>query len=548
MFCSKCGNKSPSGARFCQKCGAKVAAKVNSTAHLLNHPASLAELGRDTGAIIAPASASPENDPPSRAADIKPAAFKPRTHMVAPTPSADMDYTFYPGQTAEPDLDKLSDAAKTAQKEYLIEPVFAKPLKRALPRAITATNPPRLAQAPAPGLPEPTQPALGLPEPVQPAPAGDVAEFAGYQILPATYTPAAERPEYVYHDRVQAQHVELDTGLYDTQPVQVYAPQTAPVYTPEPKPTPVYTPASQPAQVYTPEPRPAPVYTPEPQPMPVYKPAPQPAPVYATETQPIQIYMPEPQPKQTYTAELQSAPVYTPDPQPAPVYTPDPQPAPVYTPDPQPAPVYIPDPKPVQIQMPQPQKPVQIQMPQPQKPVQVQMPTPQPAPALPPQPAPVQPQSQLEPQPDSRHMYQRLDDDDVDMPKKKRVLPRILGVAVVLIVVAAAAFFIYDRVVNISPNQLVGTWVQSPPLGQWIPRLEFRADGTGTSYHFNSEHNVRRNENYFVWRIESGNQMVNSLWPATADIAFVRGARPPRFSYRLEGYDEWRSFTLVIDP
>jgi len=471
-----------------------------------------------------------------------------------------MDYTFYPGQRAEPELDEIAGAAKSGQEDYHIEPVFPKPVKRAIPRVITATNQPRLVQPAAPGLPEPVQlPASGIPEPVQlpvsnipepvsPAPTSDVAEFAGYQILPAAYTSAPERSEYVYHDRVHAQHIELDAGMHDPQPVYIPDPQPVQIYTPKPQPTPIYTPESQFAPIYTPDPQPTPIFVPELQPAQVNMPEPQPVPTYMPVQKPAPVYAPEPKPTPVYIQDSKPTPVYIPDSKPTPVYIPDPKPTPVYIQDSKPTPVYIPDPKPTPVYIPDP-KPVHVHIPEPQKPVQIHMPTPQPVPARASQSqaVPVQPQPQYEPQPVSHHMHHELDD-DMDMPRKKHILPKILGIAVLLVVVAAAAFFLYDRWANVSPNQLVGTWVQSPPLGQWIPRLEFRADGTGTSYHFNTEHNVRRNENYFVWSIEPGNKMVNTLWPATAEISFDRSARPPRFSYRLDGYTEWRSFTLVIDP
>lgn len=143
--------------------------------------------------------------------------------------------------------------------------------------------------------------------------------------------------------------------------------------------------------------------------------------------------------------------------------------------------------------------------------------------------------------------HDEFDDMAAHIPRKKSKLPVILGVLAILIIAAVAAVVLINRFGGVNPDHLIGTWSQSPPLGTWIPRLEFRDDGTGQFYQFNTDHNVPRNEVHFSWSIESGNRMRSSLWPEMAEISFERDARPPRFRYRLESSGEWQSFVLVVE-
>jgi len=510
MFCSKCGNKSPSGARFCQKCGAKKE-NNNGTAHLLNHPSSLAELEGGAGSLAAhDVSGIAEPDAiagrghealAAKHSDAKPSGYGKRAHMPAPTPSADMDYTFYPGQTAESDIDEpvKNSASDSDPMEYLIEPTFPKPANKRL-RAITDTNPARFNGKPS----HSSQPVQSLPT-VQPTPpvtprlpepesyAADVTEFSGYQILPAAYTPERQDARYDYYDRVPVQHVEI--------------------VNPEP-PAPVQIP-----------PQPMPLNVPPPEPEPIHIPQPQAVPVYA---QPL----PSPQQQLAYIPPVPSQqPVHiSPAPSQQPVHIPpvsSQQPAHIAS---------VPLPQPVNIS-PQ-QQPVHTPPPQPQQPVRV-----------PPQPAYTQQLAEHDTQHEMRQMYDGYEESDgmeTHAPEKKRLRPVIVGVVVIIIAIAAAAFF-FSRMGNINPNRLVGTWTQSPPLGTWIPRIEFRDDGTGQFYHFNTSHNASRHETEFTWSIESGDMMINSLWDERAQIVLERGARPPRFRYRLESRSDWNSFMLVVE-
>ena len=505
MFCSKCGNKSPSGARFCQKCGAKMGTN-NETAHLLNHPASLAELGGDSSSRVEPTPVAAEQDVPAandtpdvnqinsanftsynvvpnRTPEVKPVVNnKRRSHMTAPTPSADMDYTFYPGQTAESDLDEsaLNNASESDPMGYTIEPTFPKLAKRN-PRIETSAR--FGTQSVTPGLPAPESHAV------------DVADFSGYQILPAAYKPVEHREQHTHYDRVQVQHVDIvNTGAPEPQPM--------PVYTPEPQPMPVYEPEPQPMPAYMPEPQPAPAYTPEPQPMPVYAPEPQ------------------------------STPVYKPQPQPMPSNIPQPPPTHIHAPNPQPVPVHAQSaPARAQVIIPQPQL--------------AQPPQTATAPA---QPLPMQYDSHDEHshQQEEWYAYDEPDNPVSYKPLKKSKLPIILAVMVLLVIGVGAAIFFVGRIGSVNPSHLVGTWEQSPPLGTWIPRLEFGADGTGRFYQFNTAHDVSRNEIPFTWSIENGNMMRNSLWPELAYITVDR-SRPPRFRYRRESTDSWQAFVMVVE-
>jgi len=144
-------------------------------------------------------------------------------------------------------------------------------------------------------------------------------------------------------------------------------------------------------------------------------------------------------------------------------------------------------------------------------------------------------------------MFEESDDITEYAQRKKSKLPLVIGALVLLIVVGVAGFFMINRMGSVSPNQLVGTWAQSPQLGTWIPRFEFREDGTGQFYQFNTDHNVVRNAVQFEWDIRSGNMMYNEIWPEMAEIRIVRGA-PPRFRYRLESSESWQEFVKVVYP
>lgn len=502
MYCSKCGNKSPAGARFCQKCGAKAVNNISETVNLLNHPASLAELGgggdsyTSHGQEQAPHATGYEHDisaakregsagfmsyniAPKRNVETKSKTTgynKQRPHMAAPIPSAEMDYTFYPGQTAE--LDPDDPAPKNANgsdpMEYPIAPTFPKPAKPSL-RAIADTSHTRVNPQVAPGAP------ASKPH------SANVTEFAGYQILPAAYKPTQQRTTPEYNDRIPVQHIEL--------------PQQQPVVPEPPMPT-------SPVQ-----PQPEFAHAPEIQPLPVHA---QPIPTHA---QPVPIApQPVPAPPQPMNIPPQSAPVL---PQQPTIIPPQPVPIPPQQPT-----IILPQ----AVQTP-PQQPMNIP-PQPVNP--------------PPQPVYTHPQKEYPPQQEMWQTYNEPDDMITHMPEKKSKLPAILCVIVVLAIAGAAIFFFVNRMGNVNPDRMVGTWEQSPPLGTWIPRLEFNADGTGQFYQFNGYLNVSRGEREFTWSIVDGNMMQKSLWTELAEIVIVRGS-PLRFRYRLENSDEWRSFVYVVE-
>jgi len=478
MFCPKCGNKSPSGARFCQKCGVKFG-NANETVNLLNHPASLAELGSDTAPYEATdaefettamhtATAAKHMDnagfmnynvTPRRAAEIRPTGYKTRSYMAAPMPSAEMDYTFYPGQKAEPELEEATSKGVNGSDpmEYSLEPTFPKPMKLA-PRVITDASAIRY---------HPQQHMPGLPAP-QPHTA-DVAEFTGYQILPAAYSPAQQENPYVHYDRVQAQHVELNTEVTDPQSMFVQPVLVQPV----------------PVQLVQPRPAPAPPMQPHPMPVP------------PVQQQPMPVHIPQPQTMPVY--DQQTVPVKPQQPQSIPVQPIQPHPMPV--------------------------QPVQQQ----------------------PQPAPIQQPTEYinDSHEEMWQMYDEPDEMDAQIPRKKSKLPVIIGILVVLIIAGAGVYYFFNIMGNVNPSHLVGTWAQEPPLGTWIPRLEFRGDGTGLFYHYNTAQDSRRNETNFTWSIEDGNMMRNSLWPEIVEIELIGRARPPRFR-RNEG-GQWQSYVFVVD-
>jgi len=494
MFCSKCGNKSPSGARFCQKCGAKTSNNSES-ANLLSHPASLAELGESPDSFTDPPQIGSAYDTPDtkhadsanyvnnngfnrRAADIngKPvgSGFRRHPHMAVPTPSADMDYTFYPGQKAEPDLAETSQKNnKTDQMEYPMQPVFAKPMAVSQ-RAISGVSNPRLYKLPAPGASEPMQSNA------------DIAEFTGYQILPAAYKPAEARPVYVQHEYAPANNAPQAEPEPVVDELHYVHAQHMPVQQPVAIPVPVQ-PAQQPVAIPAPvQPAQQPVFIPVPV-QPVQQPAAIPAPVLPVPSQPVQ---------------AQPALI----PLPAQLAPPPQQQAP--------AKVHLPSPRPILPQQMQPMHP--------------------------------QPQAEYDRRQEEWHDDEEYGNMNAQKPKKKSNLPTIIIAVVLFLAVGGAAFFFINMRNNVSASQIVGTWEQSPPLGTWIPRFEFNDDGTGQFYQFNTDHNVSMNEVPFTWAIESGNMMRNSLWPELAEIEIIRGARPPRFRYRLESSTSWQSFVMVV--
>jgi len=511
MFCSKCGNKSPSGARFCQKCGASIG-NNNESANLLDHPTSLAALGEDSDSraespVVADhgkqaakqedsANFMSYNVVPKRAADIaRPTGHqRHRKHMAAPTQSADMDYTFYPGQSAEPSNEELAskDKNNTDPLDYPIQPVFPKLAKPVVvQRVISDTNHTRLHTSPvAPGLP--------APKPT----ASDVTNFTGYQILPAAYKPTEQRPQPIEHEYIQ-----------------IPQPQAEPIVS-APPPQPMHEQHVQPTQ---------------PQHIPLAEPVP-PQLVHVQVQQPQHIPAQPQQPQPIPTQPQQPQPMHVQPQQSQPIHVQPQQPQPMHVQPQQPQPMHV-----------QPQPPQHV-------PVQPQLQAPQPKQQMPvrrqqPQPVPTMPLAEYD-QAQQQAMWQMHEEPEMatHLPRKKSKIPTVIGILVVLILLAGTGFFVYNMIRNVNPDHLVGTWEQSPPLGTWIPRFDFREDGTGMFYQFNTDHNVSRYEVAFAWSIESGNMMRNSLWPDLAEVSFDRGARPPRFRYKFEGSDDWQSFVRVVDP
>jgi len=143
-------------------------------------------------------------------------------------------------------------------------------------------------------------------------------------------------------------------------------------------------------------------------------------------------------------------------------------------------------------------------------------------------------------------MYEESDDMVTHMPRNKTKLPIIIGAVAFLIIAAAVATFLFLRSGNVNPEQIVGTWEPPITLGTWISRYEFRADGTGRSYDFNTGLNVVRDEVYFSWEIVDGNRIRNTLWIEMAEIRVQRRTTPPIFRYRFESSDEWHALEQVI--
>jgi len=141
-------------------------------------------------------------------------------------------------------------------------------------------------------------------------------------------------------------------------------------------------------------------------------------------------------------------------------------------------------------------------------------------------------------------VYDESGDMVTHMPPRRSLL-RVILIALAILVIAATATVIYvSRRGNVNPNNVVGTWAQSPTLVSWVPKFEFNEDGTGQFFELNSSHNTVRHDVAFTWSIEDGNMMKSSLWTEMAEIELRMDTYPPRLRYRFYG-ERWRTFVLV---
>ena len=204
MFCSKCGNQSPAGARFCNKCGTKVMNGDNnilqSTDNLVLPPTALTNHVQQP---VAPAQHEP-TPLPIDTMDYFAPPFAPNhiqsaipEYPVAPTASEPlaagttvvhpdfMDYVYYP---PTPDTQNSSESVQSHTDsldiyEYPMQPVIKKPAKPEL-RAIVDQSystypPPQMTPTPA--------------EPLRPLTVN--TDFANFPPLPTTASPEPQALE-----------------------------------------------------------------------------------------------------------------------------------------------------------------------------------------------------------------------------------------------------------------------------------------------------------------------------------------------------------------
>ena len=489
MFCSNCGNKSPAGARFCNKCGAKMV-DYDVTTPQADIPAPHITDIDHTG--------YPQYSAPQAAPEPQPAPS-----FSEPVIGADYDdYTFYP---ALPDAQSKEESDNQAnENSYFIE----YPIKKAAPKPAEPKPP---VSSPAYTDYTPPQPAPVTPPPTPPPP-------------PVVPTPVEPKPQYQDYSNYSE---------YTSPPVAERPVEPAPQY-PDYSNIPVYTPPPPPSLA---APRPA---APTPQPINYtdfsdFTPPP-PPPVSARAIGPELLFMDDPaQPEY-----VQPLPVYTPPP----AYTPPPYTPPPVAPRPATAAHNIADepdyldfvtqPKPA------PQNPNTPEVVHLNASDFVDM-APQPAPPPPPNPmsqhmeymdyntgAPHRPNQVVS------HQY----------PSKKRGW--IIAVFAIIAVIAAGAVFYVFFFSGVRSEQLVGVWEPADQtVGTWVRLLEFNEDGTGRVYEFHEEHNVIRNEIPFIWNIESRNRINNTLWPELAVVSISERDGVRIFRYRLESDNTWNEYQQV---
>jgi len=127
----------------------------------------------------------------------------------------------------------------------------------------------------------------------------------------------------------------------------------------------------------------------------------------------------------------------------------------------------------------------------------------------------------------------------------------LIALGVIIVIALAAVFFIFVRG-GISEDQLVGTWAPSGPgMGTWVHRLQFNQDGTGRRYHFDEQYFHVANEDHFYWEITGRNMIERTRWIEgvpfhdTVIIELSRRYGEPMLRYRVESEVNWVDFRRV---
>jgi len=602
MFCSKCGSKSPVGARFCNKCGTKV---INETPN-----------------TVIPEAPPQQAIPPVLQHNLPPQGYmEPQHHqhssyiIAQPSPGTVQvqGYSAYPPELIPPttpvvtpvvtpmevpDSDLLAHASKLAESmDYMYFPT--EPTSQDKKDKIS-----NFIDYP-----------LGPTKPSPPKPVAPVDPYSYYSNTPVAapnvvipqatpvYPPPVESPVYAMPPTTHAHNVIPSYPPVQAPPIQASPVQPPPIQTSLVQPPPTQTPPVQPPPTQTSPVQPPPTQTSPVQPPPTQTPPVQPPTIQASPVQSPPI------------PEVQTFPTYPTNPPPTPIES---QVFPVFpTNQPELSPVepavFTDFPKQFEpeesintiSEKPDfPARPIESQV---DTPIQTYIP-----------PISVLPQSSTDimgqinddfqaprqidtdllfmdddividspyitrpakpellfmdntdrnkqtsphqtitaiPRPMEYDDYQNADmpdyggfarNPDPDLfapaPKKSRLPIIFMGISIIL--AAAIVFFVYMNG-NVSQDDVVGTWVQrGPTMGSVVTRLQFNRDGSGREYRFNELHQIVESETSFEWHIEGRNTLVNSLWEENVVVQMSNSTGQITLRYRFESQDYWYSWAPV---
>ena len=147
--------------------------------------------------------------------------------------------------------------------------------------------------------------------------------------------------------------------------------------------------------------------------------------------------------------------------------------------------------------------------------------------------------------------FARNPDYDPDMithvPKRKGRFGLIAIVGIAIVAVAAIAFILITSG-SIGPGDLQGTWTQHGPImGSVVTRLQFNEDGTGRQYRFNEHHQTVEDETPFEWYIEGRNRLVSTLWETDVTVQITTRSGQTFFQYRFEGQEYTHTLVRIAD-
>ena len=149
-----------------------------------------------------------------------------------------------------------------------------------------------------------------------------------------------------------------------------------------------------------------------------------------------------------------------------------------------------------------------------------------------------------------------LDDPDFieSKPKKKgKIITFILCFVLFIAVGLVGAYYVTDgEIVDLvlDPGaRVVGTWEEFVPMGTWVSRYVFNADGTGKSLQYNNVHGVTQYEQYFNWHVERRTRLIltDNYGAILQDVRFSFETRSGALALRLR-YDEhgpWSEFWRI---